>query len=299
MAGATPIDAQAPIGVFDSGVGGLSVLRHVRAGLSHEDLIYFSDALHAPYGGRGEAHIEARALAIGAFLVAQGVKAIVVACNTATAVAITALRSAYPALLVVGVEPGLKPAAALSRNGVVGVLATEATLASQKFAGLRDQVAAASGVRFVLQPCPGLADLIETGALDSPQLRSMLRTYLAPLVAQRADTIVLGCTHYPFVAAQIEALLLMHAQDAKSAKHVTHVTHATLAHPARDDESAVTMVDTGAAVARQLEHVLRQHAAGHGNDHRGRLAGFTNGVPGTLDAAFSGLLGMQVISRQA
>ena len=292
----TPIDAQAPIGVFDSGVGGLSVLRHVRECLPREDLIYFSDALHAPYGGRSDAQIQARALAIGAFLVEQRVKAIVVACNTATAIAIAALRSAYPALIVVGVEPGLKPAAALSRTGVVGVLGTEATLASQRFAVLRSRVetataerrvssvpsvpsvpsvASVSSIRFVPQPCPGLSDLIETGPLDAPRIRSMLHGLLMPLLAQRVDTIVLGCTHYPFVRAEIESLLAQHGAEA------------------------VTIVDTGAAVARRLEHVLDQEDMRRNGNRVGEVSAFTSGAPAALDTAMSRLLGLAVVSRQA
>lgn len=273
---ATPVDAQAPIGVFDSGVGGLSVLRHVRERLPQENLIYFADTLHAPYGGRSQTQIEARALAIGAFLVAQRVKAIVVACNTATAAAIAALRSTYPTLIVVGVEPGLKPAAALSRIGMVGVLATEATLASQRFACLRDQVSAQTRVQFVAQACPGLADLIETDPLESLQIRSLLHTLLLPLLGQRVDTIVLGCTHYSFVRAQIESLLLQHGA------------------------AGVAIVDTGAAVARQLDLVLKQKAL-HRNGRctgSGGLAGFSSGVPEALDEAFDRLLGLQVVSRQ-
>ena len=281
---ATPIDAQAPVGVFDSGVGGLSVLRHVRERLPHEDLIYFSDALHAPYGGSSQAQIQERALAIGTFLVAQGVKAIVVACNTATAIAIAALRSACPELIVVGVEPGLKPAAALSRTGVVGVLATEATLASPQFARLRSQVETAMAerrmpclpsIQFVPQPCPGLADLIETGPLDAPPIRSLLHALLMPLLVQRVDTIVLGCTHYPFVRAEIESLLARHGVEA------------------------VTIIDTGAAVARRLEHRLEQKDMRRSGDRAGEVIAFTSGAPEALDAAVSRLLGLQVVSRQA
>ncbi|MEC5218582.1 glutamate racemase [Actimicrobium sp. GrIS 1.19] len=264
----TPIDANAPVGVFDSGVGGLSVLRHIRARLPQERLVYFSDARFAPYGGRPEHEIEARALAIGAFLVGHGVKAIVVACNTATAAAIAALRSAYPSLPLVGVEPGLKPAAALSATKIVGVLATEATLASKKFLALRDTISAATQVRFVLQGCAGLADQVEAGALESPATQLLLQRYVLPLLDQGADTLVLGCTHYPFVRDQIVQIIA--------------------AHTARP----IGIVDTGAAVAQQLERLLAGHAALRTG--AGHVAGFSSGAPAALADAFRTLLGVAI-----
>ena len=163
-----PAAATAPVGIFDSGLGGLSVLRHVRAQLPQETLIYFADSAFAPYGGKPEALVIARTLAVADFLVAQGIKALVVACNTATAAAITAVRERYPDLPVVGVEPGLKPAALCSVSRVVGVLATERTLASARFQALEMQLSAATGVRFLPQPCVGLADQVEKGELRSP-----------------------------------------------------------------------------------------------------------------------------------
>ena len=152
----------APIGVFDSGVGGLSVLREIRRALPHERLLYVADSLHAPYGERDEDFIATRADAIVDFLVAQGAKAIVIACNTATAVAVAALRSRH-ALPIVAIEPALKPAASLTRSGVVGVMATRQTLASDAFRRLAERHA--PDVRLVLEPCPGLVEQIERGEL--------------------------------------------------------------------------------------------------------------------------------------
>ncbi len=191
----TPADANASVGVFDSGIGGLSVLRHIHAHLPHEHLLYFADSGYAPYGGKPKAQIVERTLAIAEFLLQRGAKALVVACNTATAASIAALRERYPSLPVVGVEPGLKPAAALTRSGIVGVLATERTLASPRFAALHEKISEATGVRFLLQPCIGLAAQVEKGELHSRATERLLQAYVTPLVEQGADTLVLGCTH--------------------------------------------------------------------------------------------------------
>ncbi len=253
----------APIGIFDSGIGGLSVLRHVHALLPDEELLYFADSGFAPYGEKPETVIVERALAIAAFLLRFKVKAIVVACNTATAAAIAALRARYPQLHVVGVEPGLKPAAALTRTGTVGVLATEGTLASEKFQKLQQQIAASSGTRFLLQACNGLADQIEKGETHSRETALLVQRYVAPLVAQQADTLVLGCTHYPFVE-----------------------------HLVRDAAGkAVTLVDTGEPVARQLQRLLSQAGllSPH-TGHAGALSAYTTGSRNALQTAFRRLL---------
>lgn len=264
--------AEAPIGVFDSGVGGLSVLRHIRAQLPHEHLMYFADSGHAPYGDKSEQFVVERALAVTAFLLEHGAKALVVACNTATVAAIKAVRARYPDLPVVGVEPGLKPAVNATRNGKVGVLATARTLKGDKFLQLREQISAASNTEFLLQPAVGLVDLIELGDLEAPAIGAMLERYVAPLLDQGADTLVLGCTHYPFVKTGIERVLRDHA---------------------RDD---VTLIDTGDAVARQLVRLLE--AAGllrapEGTDATGpTLRGYTTAAIGALAPAFDKLLGL-------
>lgn len=266
----TPLpSSDAPIGIFDSGVGGLSVLRHIRAQLPYEHLLYFADSGFAPYGDKPEHVVTARVLAIGAFLVAQGAKAIVVACNTATVAAIAALRARYPGMPIVGVEPGLKPAAAASRNGLVGVLATDRTLSGTKFLLLRDQVAENSGARFLLQPCIGLADQIEFGTLESNETDALLRRFIAPLLDEGADTLVLGCTHYPLVQASIERVI------------------------AACTDRPVTLIDTGEAVARQLARLLSADGiARAAGDLPARLDGYTSASGTALSAAFTGLLGI-------
>ena len=256
----------APIGIFDSGIGGLSVLRHIRQQLPHEHLIYFADSGYAPYGDKPEQTIVARTLAIGNFLVQQGCKALVVACNTATAAAIHLLRERYPNMPIVGVEPGLKPAAATTHTRVVGVLATDRTIASEKFHALHDQLTASTGVRFIMQACTGLADQIEKGELTSPATQSLVQQYLAPLASSKADTVVLGCTHYPFVQPLIE-------QAAKAA-----------------GMSPVTIIDTGEPVARQLARQLDQHKMNSDSRSNGHLQAFTTGTPQALATAFEKLL---------
>ncbi|WP_325479186.1 glutamate racemase [Piscinibacter sp.] len=202
----SPSDANAfgmpCVGVFDSGVGGLSVLRSLRIQMPQAPLMYVADSGHAPYGERGDAYVVARSHAIASHLVAQGAVGLVIACNTATAAAVRHLRRAWPSLPVIGVEPGLKPAAALTRNGRVGVMATPGTLASERFAALvRAQPA---GLTVFAQPCPGLADLIEEGDLHAPALRSAIAEHTSALRAAGVDTVVLGCTHYAFAIRQIE-----------------------------------------------------------------------------------------------
>lgn len=261
--------ANAPIGVFDSGVGGLSVLRHIRALLPHEHLLYFADAGFAPYGDKPEQVVAERSLAIADFLVERGAKALVVACNTATVAAIKLLRAHYPDMPIVGVEPGLKPAAAASRNGKVGVMATDSTLSGEKFLLLREQVSQSGKAEFLLQGCPGLADQVDLGELDTGATIAMLERYIVPLLDQGADTLVLGCTHYPFVQPAIEAII------------------------ARATQREVVLVDTGDAVARQLARLLaasgQERAADAGP---ARLEGYTSASGTALSMAFSSLLGL-------
>lgn len=269
MTQATLPGAGAPIGVFDSGVGGLSVLRHIQAQLPHEDLMYFADSGFAPYGNKPEQVVAERSLAVARFLIEHGAKAIVVACNTATVAAIKMLRAHYSEMPIVGVEPGLKPAAALSRNGKIGVMATEVTLAGEKFLLLREQISSASKAHFLLQGCPGLVEQIERGECDTATTDEMLQKFILPLLVLGADTLVLGCTHYPFVRASIERI----------------VRQATTRE--------VVLVDTGDAVARQLARLL---AAGDrlnpGMGDKARLQAFTTASATALSAAFSALLGL-------
>jgi glutamate racemase len=193
------------IGVFDSGVGGLSVLHALHGRLPPTGLLYVADSAHAPYGERSAQFVIERSRRIVAHLVDEGAAGVVIACNTATAAAVHLLRQAWPHLPIIGVEPGLKPAAAATRNGRVGVMATPGTLASEKFAALLQ--AQPAGVRFELRACPGLAALIEAGDLDAPALRENIEAHAAALRAAEVDTVVLGCTHYSFVRRHIEASL--------------------------------------------------------------------------------------------
>ena len=215
------------IGLFDSGLGGLSVLRALRSHMPLAHLLYIADSANAPYGERDDAFIAGRSLAISEFLLTQGAQAIVVACNTATAMAVHTLRQRWPELPIVGVEPGVKPAVALSANKRIGVLATPGTLASDKFKRLIELHGQDAVI--VAQPCPGLAKEIEFGQLDSPTLRTLVESFSAPLRQAEVDTVVLGCTHYPFVAPLFQQAL----------------------------GAGVHIIDTAEAVARQTERVCR------------------------------------------
>ena len=201
---ASPLTAspfQGAIGVFDSGVGGLSVLRAIRAALPHEHLVYVADSGHAPYGDQTEAHITQRTLTVGNWLVEQGVKAVTIACNTATVVAAKSLRE-QTHVPVVAIEPAIKPAVAVSRSGVVGVLATRQTVQSEAVARLVQQHGADK--RILLQACPGLVELVERADLHSAETEALLRQFITPLLEQGADTLVLGCTHFPFLQDTIQ-----------------------------------------------------------------------------------------------
>ena len=258
--------AQAPVGIFDSGIGGLSVLRHIRHRLPGEALCYFADAGFAPYGDRSEQEIEQRTLVAAHHLLQQGVKAVVVACNTATAAAISVLRAHYPELIIIGVEPGLKPAASVSTSGWVGVLATSATLASTKYQHLCQQIQQTSPIHFVHQACPGLADRIEQGDLDGPATLALLKVYLAPILASPADTLVLGCTHYPFVEQSILSLISQHGKQS------------------------MQIIDTGLAIARQLERLLQLQGLLNPETAHPPLLCSTSGSAALIDFAMHKLL---------
>lgn len=219
----------APVGVFDSGVGGVSVLKAILETLPAEGALYLSDAAFSPYGGRTEAEIRARSLVCTEFLISRGAKAVVVACNTATAAAVESLRERFT-VPIVAMEPGIKPASAASRSGVIGVLATEATARSYRLGNLIERYA--RDRRVLIQPCPGLVDLIEAGTTDGPELRELVEGFVEPLIDNGADTLILGCTHYALIGSLI-------AEVAGEGVHI---------------------VDTGRAVARQLGRVLSDRA---------------------------------------
>ncbi len=217
--------SDSPVGVFDSGVGGLSVLREIRRYLPAENLIYVADSGYAPYGNRSANFIEHRAAAIAHFLLNANVKALVVACNTVTVVAINRLRSWCP-VPIIAIEPAIKPAASITKSGVVGVLATTQTIASSNVSRLCSMYG--GNVKVLLQPCPGLVEQVERAELATVSTRSMLNGYLSPLIDNGADTIVLGCTHYPFLGGLIQEMV----------------------------GSGVNIIDPAAPVARELSRQL-------------------------------------------
>ncbi len=213
------------IGVFDSGVGGLSILTQIRERLPNERLCYVADSAFMPYGCKSNQLVKERCMSIAAFFAEQDCKAIVVACNTATAVAVHHLRSVYD-MPVIGMEPAIKPAVLGSQSGIVGVLATSGTVASDKFKRLKQRHSL--GARLIVQPCPGLVEQIEKGDLGAALTRTLLQQYLKPLMQQGIDTLVLGCTHYPFVSMLIREIV-------------------------GDD---ILIVDTGDAIALELKRQL-------------------------------------------
>ena len=192
------------IGVFDSGVGGLSILDEALRQLPEHDYIYLADSANAPYGEKSSQWIAERSLVLCKYLASKGCDAIVVACNTATAQAIQEIRAAL-SIPIIGVEPGIKPAAMQSLNGIVGVLATEATLKSDKFNALLATLP--SDCHFIKQSGAGLVPLIEAGQADSAETLELLEKHLEPIMDAGADTLVLGCTHYPFLRKAIHQLV--------------------------------------------------------------------------------------------
>ena len=235
-----------PIGVFDSGAGGLSVLQAIHHLLPHENLIYVADSGYAPYGNKPQQAIIERSVAIAEFLVSRSAKALVVACNTATAAAIEELRNRY-SIPVIGMEPGVKPALEHSKTGAVGVLATENTLSSQRFYALVERFKHLGKV--IVQPCPGLVERIEAGEVDTAETRALLSGYLQPMREQHVDAIVLGCTHYPFLIPVLEDMT----------------------------EHKVKIIETGTAVARQLQRRLLHEDHLNPDPHDGDVEFWTSG----------------------
>lgn len=235
------------VGVFDSGVGGLSVWREIARQLPAQDLIYLADQAHVPYGPRPISQIREFATAISRFLISAGAQLIVVACNTASAAALYELRKIFPAVPFVGMEPAIKPAAQASRSGVIGVIATPATFQGELFASLIDRFA--SSVQVLTQVCPGLVEAVEAGDLASPETEALLRHCLKPLTETAMDTLVLGCTHYPFLASLIR----------------------------RAVGPEVHIIDPAPAVARQVGRVLSHHGWTDAGYRQGKRLFFTTG----------------------
>jgi glutamate racemase len=239
------------------------VLREIRNALPGEDLLYVADSGSAPYGDRPREFIKGRAEAIVEFFVGERVKAIVVACNTATAVAIQSLRSRFT-IAMVAMEPAVKPAAEITRSGVIGVLATSQTLASESFSRLSEKYG--KGVQILLQPCPGLVEQVEKAELDGPRTQALVARYVSPLLERGADTIVLGCTHCPFLLSVIRAV----------------------AGP------TVSLIDPAVAVARELHRRLKTGGLLSRKDNMGTERFWTSGAPDQVQPVVAQLWGKDV-----
>lgn len=257
-----------PIGMFDSGVGGLSVLRHVQAELPFEDVLYVADQANVPYGPRPQPELQQFSHAITQFLLDKGAKVIVVACNTASAAALAYLRDTFPTVPFVGMEPAIKPGAAVTKTGKVGVLATSRTFDSQKYANLLMRFA--NGVEVLEDPCIGLVAAIERGEVNAAATHALLEAILHPMLAQGIDTLILGCTHYPFVQPLIRQII---GPD-------------------------VTIIDPAPAVARQAKRVLAERGLLTRSGRRGRVQLLTTGDPVALRQVSGQLLGQAYPTQQ-
>lgn len=257
----TPVSSRSSIGVFDSGVGGLSVLRAIRQALPHEDLLYLGDQAHVPYGPRAKSQLQDFSIAITEFLLAQDAKLIVVACNTASAVALRKLRERFPEVPFVGMEPAVKPAAEQTHTGKVAVLATPTTFAGELYASVVERFG--QGVQFYQDACPGLVEQIEQGDLQSAATRQILEAALSPMLQAEIDTVVMGCTHYPFVIPLIEDIV---GPD-------------------------VRVIDPAPAIARQVQRLLTERDQLNPADSAGRLTFFTSDSPSRFENLLPQLLG--------
>lgn len=250
-----------PIGVFDSGVGGLSVLRAIRAQMPNEAILYFGDQGHIPYGPRRMEQIRSFSEAITNFLLERDAKIIVAACNTASAAALKYLREKFHAIPFVGMEPAVKPAAEHTRTGKVGVLATPATFQGELYASVVERFA--GGVELFQDTCNGLVQQIERGNLNGGETRRILQDALAPMLEQNIDTVVLGCTHYPFVIPLIQEIV----------------------------GENVRVIDPAPAVARQVQRLLEAGGRRSGSAARGDVKFYTSGDPRALQSLLPTLLG--------
>ncbi len=250
------------IGIFDSGVGGLSVLREIRAQVPGEGLIYFADQGHVPYGSRSLEEVRAFSEEITRFLLEQGAQLIVAACNTASAAALHYLREEFPAVPFVGMEPAVKPAAEQTKSGVVGVLATPATFQGALYASVVERFA--QGVTVLQDTCPGLVGQIEKGDLDSGETRAILENALNPMLARGIDTVVLGCTHYPFVIPLIRQIV----------------------------GENVRVIDPAPAVARQVKRILESAGGARPEGDPVPIRYYTSGPPASF-AALLPVLGVE------
>jgi len=257
------VHPHAPIGVFDSGLGGLSVVRQLRAELPRESIIYAADSRYCPYGERSLELIRDRSVAMATLLVERGAKIVITACNTATAASIEMLRAQFP-VPIIAMEPAVKPAAALTRSGKIAVLATPTTARSSRLGNLITRYGAGLDIRAI--GVPGLADCIEAGDLDGHVVRELLWPCVSKQVADGVDVIVLGCTHYPFAVDVIRELA----------------------------GQRVRIVDSGNAVARRTRDVLMQYQLLAGIGPEPSLAMLTTGDPGLAEPVVELMLGISV-----
>lgn len=251
--------ASAPIGIFDSGIGGLSVLREIRALLPNENFVYVADQAHVPYGSRSLSEIQQFSESISRFLLTQEVKLIVVACNTASAAALSFLRQRFPHISFVGMEPAVKPAARRTQSGKVGVLATAGTFSSERYADLMARFA--QDVAVFEDPCLGLVGAIEGGEFEESE--RLLQEITFPMLDAGVDTFVLGCTHYPFVIPTLRRVV----------------------------GTAVSIIDPGPAVARQVQRVLMQSRLATMDATPAKIVFVTTGVASAFDQQIQQLLG--------
>ncbi|MDE0926650.1 MAG: glutamate racemase [Methylophilaceae bacterium] len=255
------------IGVMDSGVGGLTVMQHIHRLLPHEHLNYVADSQYAPYGSLSPESITDRCFTIADFLIEQNVKALVVACNTATAASIQLMRAKY-ALPIIGMEPAVKPAALASKNGIIGVLATVGTLKSAQFAALLTNYG--QDIQVHTQGCIGLVECIERGEIHAASTKALIAEYCAPLLEAGADTIVLGCTHYPFVRDVIQGVV----------------------------GEGVTVIDTGEAVAKHLQATLEVQSLLTSTEEEADVLVWTNNTAAYRDAVIQQLWGDNAVVRR-
>lgn len=264
MGGPVVAGRKARIGLFDSGVGGLSVWQEVVRQLPFHDTLYVADQAHVPYGDRPLEEVRALAEGIARFLAEQGANVVVVACNTASAAALEHLRATFPLLPFVGMEPAVKPAAQHTRKGVVGVIATPATFQGRLFASLLERFG--SDVRVLTRVCPGLVEAVEAGVVDTPQIEALLRACLDPLLEAGIDQLVLGCTHYPFLRPLIQQVV----------------------------GPQVEIVDPAPAVARQVGRVLAQQGLEAPMQASGQHLLCTTGDPLPFAAVVERLVGLRI-----
>ena len=238
------------IGVLDSGVGGFSVLREIHAHLPNQDITYIGDNAWCPYGNKSYPEIRERTFALSDFLIEQGAEVIVIACNSATIVAIEALRSHY-LLPFIGMEPGVKPAAALTKTGTIGVLATEASLRGDKFHHLVARHA--QNIRVITQPCPKFVELVEYGILKGPEVDAAIDEYTANMLAADADVLILGCTHYPFLRPALETRLPAHIRFIDTGDAIARRTEQHSLTPS--DKPSIKILTTG--IPEQIASLLQ------------------------------------------